>query len=60
MTVQYRDLAVKTVRGHIVDLGHKLLGPFSRARDEYAAKALRRKGVEMHLDRKVTEVGRAG
>ena len=60
MTVEYRDLAVSTARVHVVDLGHQLLGPFSERAHEYAAKVLRRKGVELHLDTKVAEVGPAG
>jgi NADH:ubiquinone reductase (H+-translocating) len=57
MTVEYRDLAVRSARVHIVDLGHKLLGPFSERAHEYAARVLGRKGVEMHMGTKVTEVG---
>ena len=60
MTVEYRDLAVTAARVHVVDLGHQLLGPFSERAHEYAAKVLRRKGVELHLDTKVTEVGPGG
>jgi NADH dehydrogenase len=56
MTVEYRDCEVTAARVHIVDLGHTLLGPFSKSAHEYAAKVLRRKGVELHLDTKVTEV----
>ena len=59
MTVEYRDLTVSAARVHVVDLGHQLLGPFSERAHEYAAKVLRRKGVELHLDTKVTEVGPA-
>jgi NADH dehydrogenase len=57
MTVEYRGLEVKASRVHIVDLGHRLLGPFSDRAHEYAEKVLRRKGIEIHLDTKVTEVG---
>jgi NADH dehydrogenase len=60
MTVEYRDLAVKAARVHLVDAGHQLLGPFSERSHEYAAKVLKRKGVELHLDTKVTEVTSQG
>ena len=43
-------------RVHIVDLGHTLLAPFSERAHDYVAKVLRRKGVELHLEAKVTEV----
>ena len=56
MTVEYRDLAVKEARVHLVDIGHQLLGPFSERAHDYAFKVLTRKGVELHLDTKVTEV----
>jgi NADH dehydrogenase len=56
MTVEYRDLAVKEARVHLVDVGHQLLGPFSERAHDYAFKVLTRKGVELHLDTKVTEV----
>ena len=56
MTVEYRDLAVTAARIHIVDLGHTLLGPFSERAHEYVEKVLQRKGVELHLGTKVTEV----
>ncbi len=56
MTVEYRDLAVKAARVHLVDVGHQLLGPFSERAHDYAFKVLTRKGVDLHLDTKVTEV----
>lgn len=56
MTREYRDLAVTAARIHIVDLGHTLLGPFSKRAHHYVEKVLQRKGVELHLDTKVTEV----
>ena len=56
MTVEYRDLAVKAARVHLVDIGHQLLGPFSERAHDYAFKVLTRKGVDLHLDTKVTEV----
>jgi NADH:ubiquinone reductase (H+-translocating) len=56
MTVEYRDLAVTKARVHIIDLGQTLLAPFSDRAHDYVAKVLRRKGVELHLGVKVTEV----
>jgi NADH:ubiquinone reductase (H+-translocating) len=57
MTVEYRDLAVSAARVHLVDLGQVLLGPFSESAHDYVAKVLHRKGVELHLGVRVTEVG---
>jgi NADH:ubiquinone reductase (H+-translocating) len=57
MTVEYRDLAVSAARVHLVDLGHVLLGAFSDTAHDYVAKVLHRKGVEVHLGVRVTEVG---
>ena len=59
MPVEYRDLAVTAARIHIVDLGPALLGAFSQAAHDYVAKVLERKGVELHMGTKVTEVGPA-
>ena len=56
MSVEYRGLAVTRARVHIIDLGHTLLAPFSDRAHDYVAKVLRRKGVELHLEVKVTEV----
>ena len=56
MTMEFRDLPVTTARIHIVDLGHTLLGPFSKRAHHYVEKVLQRKGVELHLDTRVTEV----
>jgi NADH:ubiquinone reductase (H+-translocating) len=60
MTVEYRDLAVKAARVHLVDVGNQLLGPFSERAHEYAFKVLTRKGVELHLGTRVTEVASYG
>jgi NADH dehydrogenase len=57
MTVEYRDLAVSAARIHLVDLGHVLLGPFSESAHDYVAKVLHRKGVELHLGTRVSEIG---
>jgi NADH dehydrogenase len=56
MTVEYRDLVVTRAEIHLVDLSPVLLGPFSDRAHEYTAKILRRKGVQLHLGVKVTEV----
>jgi NADH dehydrogenase len=60
MTVEYHDLPVSAARVHIVDLGQTLLAPFSERAHDYVAKVLRRKGVELHLGVKVTEVAPGG
>jgi NADH:ubiquinone reductase (H+-translocating) len=60
MTAEYRDLVVKAARVHLVDVGQLLLGPFSERAHEYATKVLTRKGVELHLGTRVTEVASHG
>ena len=57
MTVEFHDLAVSAARVHLVDLGHVLLAAFSETAHDYVAKVLQRKGVELHLGVRVTEVG---
>jgi NADH dehydrogenase len=57
MSVEYRDLAVTAARVHLVDLGHVLLGPFSEHAHDYVAKVLHRKGVELHMGTRVSEIG---
>ena len=57
MTVEFRDLAVSAARVHLVDLGHVLLAAFSETAHDYVAKILQRKGVELNLGVRVTEVG---
>ncbi len=56
MKAEYHHLEVGAARIHLVDLGHHLLGPFSPKAHEYAERVLRERGVELHLDTKVTEV----
>jgi NADH:quinone reductase (non-electrogenic) len=56
MAVEFHDLAVSAARVHLVDLGHVLLSAFSETAHDYVAKVLQRKGVELHLGVKVTEV----
>jgi NADH dehydrogenase len=57
MTVEYRDLGVDAARVHLVDAGTNLLAPFSARAHEYVTKVMGRKGVELHMQTKVTEVG---
>jgi NADH dehydrogenase len=57
MTVEYRDLAVTAAQVHLVDRSHVLLGPFSEHAHDYVAKALTRRGVQLHLGAAVTEIG---
>jgi NADH:quinone reductase (non-electrogenic) len=57
MTVEFHDLAVSAARVHLVDAGHVLLAAFSETAHDYVAKVLQRKGVELHLGVKVTEIG---
>ena len=57
MSVEYHNLATTAARIHIVDLGDALLGPFSKRAHQYVAKVLTRKGVELHMRTRVTEVG---
>jgi NADH dehydrogenase len=56
MTVEYRDLVVTRAEVHVIDLGHSVLAAFSDRAHAYAAKILKRKGVQLHLGLKVTEV----
>lgn len=57
MPVEYHDLAVERAQVHLVDHGPSLLGPFSDRAHDYVAKVLHRKGVRVHLNVAVTEVG---
>ena len=57
MSVEYRDLAVSAARVHLVEAGPVLLGPFSATAHDYVAKVLARKGVELHMGVRVSEVG---
>src|SRR5262249_35435442 len=56
MTREYSDLAVKRARVYLVEHGHALLMPFSPEAHEYAARALRQKGVQLRLGQEVKEV----
>jgi NADH:ubiquinone reductase (H+-translocating) len=57
MSVEYRDLAVSAARVHLVEAGPVLLGPFSATAHDYVAKVLHRKGVDLHMAVRVSEVG---
>lgn len=56
MTVEYPDLAVKYAQVHLVDHGPALLGSFPVHAHDYAAEALQRKGVQLHMGTAVNEV----
>jgi NADH dehydrogenase len=57
MSAEYHDLAVSAATVHVVDLGHALLAPFSPGAHDYVAKALNRRGVQLHMGTAVKEVG---
>jgi NADH:quinone reductase (non-electrogenic) len=56
MTREYTDLAVKRARVYLIESGHFLLAPFSTEAHEYAARALRQKGVQVRLGEEVKEI----
>jgi NADH:ubiquinone reductase (H+-translocating) len=56
MSVEFEDLAVDAAQVHIVDAGPALLSGFSDTAHDYAARVLRRKGVQLHMGVAVTEV----
>ena len=56
MTDEYPDLAVKHAQVYLVDHGNALLAPFSEKAHAYAARTLRRKGVDIRLGISVKEV----
>jgi NADH dehydrogenase len=56
MPSEYHDLAVRRAKLTLVDLGHAVLGEFSSRAHEYAARALRRDGVELRLGTAVKEI----
>jgi NADH dehydrogenase len=57
MAVEYHELPVHAARIHLVELGDRLLGPFSDTAHDYAETVLTGKGVNLHLGVAVTEVG---
>jgi NADH dehydrogenase len=56
MTEEYADLAVNHAQVYLVDHGNALLGAFSEKAHAYAARILRRKGVDIRLGISVKEV----
>jgi NADH dehydrogenase len=52
----YPRMAVGSARVILVDLGHSVLAPFSGEAHDYAARQLRRRGVELRLGTSVKEV----
>jgi NADH:ubiquinone reductase (H+-translocating) len=56
MTREYADLVVKHARVYLVDHAQVLLGSFPVEAHEYAARALRQKGVEIKMGTAVKEV----
>src|SRR5262245_30663979 len=58
MPHRYPHVAVAGARIILVDVGQKLLAPFSDEAHDYAAKQLQRREVELRLGTAVTEVAR--
>lgn len=56
MPQRYHDLDVERARIIVVDHGKVVLGPFSEHAHHYALDVLEKKGVELLLERSVTEV----
>jgi NADH dehydrogenase len=56
LTDEYADLAVKHAKVYLVDHGDALLAAFSEKAHAYAARTLRRKGVDIRLGISVKEV----
>jgi NADH dehydrogenase len=56
MPSEYHGLAVERARVILVDAGHEILAQFSSSAHEYAAKALRRDGVELRLGTTISEI----
>jgi NADH dehydrogenase len=57
MAPEYKDLATDTARIHLIDLGPRVLGPFSEGAHDYAAKVLQDLGVQLHMGTSVKEIG---
>jgi NADH dehydrogenase len=56
MSSEYKELAVSAARVYLVDHGHAVLAPFSESAHEYAARVLKRDGVQIRLGTGVQEV----
>ncbi len=54
----YPELRTDQVRVVLVEMSPQVLGPFAQSLREYAAEALRERGVELRLDTTVREVGK--
>jgi NADH dehydrogenase len=54
---EYPKLPLDKTGIHIVDMGHAVLGAFSPKAQQYAAKMLEERGVQIHLGLAVKEVG---
>ncbi|MGF7238310.1 MAG: NAD(P)/FAD-dependent oxidoreductase [Frankia sp.] len=52
----YQHLAVASAKIILVDLGHAVLAPFSDSAQDYAAKQLQRRGIELRLGAPAKEV----
>lgn len=55
----FKDLPVDRAQVFLVDAGHAVLGAFSPAAQQYAARMLTQRGVQIRLGTRVTEVGSA-
>jgi NADH:ubiquinone reductase (H+-translocating) len=53
----YKDIAAEHVQIFLVDGGHAVLSAFSPASQEYAAKMLAERGVQLLLQTRVKEIG---
>lgn len=53
---EFSDLAVKKASIYVVDYNHAVLGAFSKNSQEYAAKILQKRGVQLNLGLLVKEV----
>jgi NADH dehydrogenase len=54
--IAYRSLDISRVRIILVEMADAVLGPFHPALQEYAAKELRQRGVDLRLETSVQEV----
>jgi NADH dehydrogenase len=57
MSAEYKDLKVTAARVYLIDHGHAVLGSFSERAHEYAARVLKRDGVQIRLGTSVQEIG---
>ena len=53
----FKDLPMERAQIFLVDAGHAVLGAFSPPAQQYAARMLTQRGVQIRLDTRVTEVG---